>query len=233
MPTRFITLFTARSGSTLLMDMLHRHPWVTALSEELGASKQLTPEQQREWLERFYRRPSGLRLASGFKAKLWYLADHDHLRETVHRHGVRVIHLSRRNTLRAAVSAIRSHERHEASGAWNARQRDDPLPPSTIDLAEVDRELGIAETTRAELAAFVASLRTPTLEIAYEDLLADRRAVLRALARFLRAPLFAPIAGRTRFTKNTPADLSNAVANLDELQTHIAGTAYEPMLNEP
>ncbi|MEM9663138.1 MAG: hypothetical protein AAF937_12615 [Planctomycetota bacterium] len=233
MPTRFITLFTARTGSTWLMDALHRHPWVTALSEELGASKQLTADAQREWLETFYGRRGALRLAVGFKTKLWYLHDRDHLRDTISRRSVRVVHLTRRNTLRAAVSGVRSHERHAVSGAWNARRDDAPLPPSVIDLAELDRKIDLVERTRDELAAFVATLEAPTTGIVYEDLVADRTAQLRRLASFLRTPLFASIAGRTQFTKNTPADWDQAVANMDELRAHIAGSAYEPMLDQP
>lgn len=232
-PTRFITLFTARTGSTWLMDALHRHPWVTALSEELGASKQLTADAQREWLDDFYGRRGARRLAVGFKAKLWYLHDREHLRDTIRRRSVRVVHLTRRNTLRAAVSGIRSHERHAVSGKWNARREDAPLPPSVIDLAELDRKIDLVERTRDELAAFVATLEAPTIGIVYEDLVADRAAQLRRLASFLRTPLFASIAGRTRFAKNTPADWDHAVANMDELRAHVAGSAYEPMIDQP
>lgn len=233
MTTRFITLFIGRTGSTWLMDMLHRHPWVTALGEELGTRQNRPADEQNAWLDTFYSSPSRLSLAYGFKTKLWDVQDHDHLRAIVRGRSIRVIRLTRRNTLRAAISTIRSHELHATTGDWNARTSSERPPPSTIDLAWVDELIVGREREHANLMAFTESLGVPTIEIAYEDLLHSRNRQLRRLAGFLKTPLFGFIADRTGYAKNTPPDWHNAVANLDELRDHIAGTPYERMLTEP
>ncbi len=231
--TRFITLFIGRTGSTWLMDMLHRHPWVTALGEEIGRRKHLPAREQNDWLNRFYGSPSPLALAHGFKTKLWNVRDRDHLRSLIRTRRIRVVRLTRRNTLRAAISTIRSHELHAVTGDWNARSARERPPPSAIDLAQLDALIAGREREHAALEAFVRALDTPALEIAYEDLLHDRDAQLKRLARFLRTPLVGLVADRTRYAKNTPEDLSRAVANLDELRAHVAGSPYEPMLTQP
>jgi hypothetical protein len=85
------------------------------------------------------------------------------------------------------------------------------------------------ETLDAELKEYVHSLRQPTLNLSYEDLLQDRNASLGQVFSFLgTAPL--PVQGIT--LKNTRDNLREAVLNFNELRTRYVGTPYEPMFDE-
>jgi hypothetical protein len=105
-------------------------------------------------------------------------------------------------------------------------------------VAVADRRLRI---TRADLDAFAYTRRHnetyyepflrdhPRIVIAYEDLLTEREREFARTLDFLDVG-HQPLETRTR--RQNPEPLRDLIANFDELCAEVAGTRYEPMLND-
>jgi LPS sulfotransferase NodH len=225
-PTRFVVLFPGRTGSSWLVSSLGAHPQVTAEGERLVRR---SPRWQRRWVERLYERHGRDLRAVGFKTKLkdvWDLAAFGKLLDD---RSVRPIVLTRRNRVKQAVSVLNARRLRAATGRWNRRAGTAPLPAFAIAPADLDETIEACRAADDALADFVGSLRGPTLELQYEDLLADAEGCFRTVLDFLDVP---PAPLTSDVVKNTDDDLCRVLSNYEALREHLAGGPYRAMLSE-
>lgn len=226
----FVTIFLGRSGSTYLMEALNDHSLIRADLEEMAMHIADGPEHQLEHARRLLTpEKHGAHAAIGFKTKLKDVLDAEGFARLIRELGTRIIVLQRRNVVKWLVSWHRSEELSKRTGDWNLYSEKDRPAPITIDIDIFASRLEQIELSRNRTREFVYHLERPTLLIYYEDLLTDERAMLEMICAFLGVP-FEPIRGRS--IKNTSDDLSQAIANFNQLKARYAGTHYEPMFDE-
>ena len=230
--TPYVILFVERDGSTYLTSLLGAHPHIGAIYERFAVlhQKGLGAAEQLDWLRDYYSPPLLGRIgAIGFKTKLVDVLDLDGFTQVLHDKQVKVIHMQRRNRVKAVVSRINARRLYEATGNWNLYQEQDRRPPMQIDLAEFHQFMQEREEADDTLSAYVGGLQLPRLRVCYEELQTERDRVLREVFGFLGVP-FQPVKGKTK--KHTSDDLRDVVLNFDQLRADYAGTPYEAMFDE-
>lgn len=227
----FVILFNGRTGSSHLTELLRSHPEIRARGERLGREARQGRKGQgdqlawaRETLE-----PRRRLRAVGFKTKLSVIDDAAGFADLLRERDVRVVHMERRNVIKAAVSAVNASRLRSLGLTSNLREGVERPEYAPISEAELRERIENREHWSRELSSFVAGLGLETLEIAYEDLLTDERGTVDRVLAFLEVPP-APLKSPVR--KLTPDDLHVALPNFDELRAAFAGTPYEPMFDE-
>jgi len=244
---RFVVVGVARTGSTLLLNLLNAHPTVIAFGELFRGDgaigwdippfvtqqslrlRRMVEAQPLEFLQNmvFRRWPRevsavGFKLfyyhaRSGLQAMVW-----DHLRKEP---SLAIIHIKRRNILEQYLSLRVAH----ATNVWStAEQPDGTAEP--VSLVPEDCLQHFEEVRAQEEACdtFFAGCRILTL--AYEDLVADRASAMKAVGAHLALSLELAKPGIVR-QRTQP--LSSAIANYDELQEYFAGSAWESFFQQP
>lgn len=226
--SRYVLFLVGRVGSTYLRYLLNSHPNIRALGEELREEK--VPKRQLEWAQRFLTPPLvGRNGALGFHAKLVHILDPDGFAQLLRQNQCQIIHMQRRNRIKAVVSYFNGKRLAEATGMWGLFKKSDRLPPFAIDPDEFDNHLQHREKRDQDLDNYVSRLQLPTLSLYYEDLLQDRNAVLQQVFSFLGVN---PRPVHQSMLKNTSDNLREVIINFDELRANYVGTRYEPMFDE-
>lgn len=213
------------------MDMLNKHPQITARAEELVNLKDAGAQAQESWLLRLYNPKRPWIKAVGHKTKLWDVVDIDRFRSILCDLNVRIIVLSRQNALKAVVSSIRSIELFERTGRWELVSENDRVEKTRVDPEDVIRRLKSWDFSVNQLDAFVASVSLPQLLIDYESLVGETESTLRKFGDFLEVKVVPERLMKSRIKKLTTDDLSQAVANYKELAEALRGTEYAHYLD--
>lgn len=242
-PTNFVVLTQPRSGSNWLMDTLNRLEGVTAHDELLvDEPRQRTglfpshplyadlPPTRRGhrpsvigYIHRLYGAPGtvGFKLMTAQLRRHWTLVPYFVARRAS------VVHLVRRDVLGAVVSdaVARSTQRwHVLAGEANQDAVRVELDPNEVVQRCVAR-LRAFESTRR----YLRLLPLRHHEVAYEDLLGDRRA-FDDVCRFLHLdpPTEPPESGLVR-SRTRPA--AEAIANFDEVHAALAASPLASVLD--
>jgi hypothetical protein len=215
-------------GSTYLTSLLNSHPGIHGLQEELagikGADKQLA------WSRSYLTPPFiGRYKAIGFTVKLIQLADSGSFARLLQEMNCRIIHLSRRNRVKAVVSHINGKRLKDATGKWGLFKEEDRPSAFEIDPVEFDKVLHHREQMDRELESYVDGMQLPKLFVCYEDLLLNRDAFLNRIFSFLEVK---PLKVEGATLKITSDDLHDVLLNFNELKARYAGTMYEKMFDE-
>lgn len=230
--SKFVVLFTGRSGSSYLTSLLNSHPNVICEGEMLAQIIRNGEPIQRQlgWSRTFFEagRSDGI-LAVGYKTKMADVADPEGFRGMLQELGIRVVHLVRRNLVKQVVSAINAERLFKRTGEWNIRDERSRLGAFSIAPGEFDVALRNRVAGETQLSMAVKELAVPTLCVGYEDLLYELHSTLDGLFSFLEIP---PAAVGSEFKKHTPDSLRDVVLNLAELKAVYAGTEYEAMFDE-
>jgi len=244
---RFVIVGVARTGSTLLLNLLNAHPAVIAfgelfrgdgaigwdippfLTERSFRFRQMADTQPLEFLENavFCRWPReiaavGFKLfyyhaRSGPQAMVW-----DHLRDEP---GLAIIHIKRHNILEQYISLRVAH----ATNVWStAKQPDGTAAPMSLSPEDCLRHFEEVRAQEEACDAFFQGSRILTL--AYEDLVADRASALRTVGAHLALSLES---AKPRIVRQRTQPLSSAIANYDELREFFAGSAWESFFRQP
>lgn len=162
--------------------------------------------------------------AAGFKIMYNHPLDQDapQLWETLmNMSNLSVIHLRRRNLLRAFVSWKIAHE-HQY---WFRARRDPGLPlnqrKSSLDEEEV--RAWFRTSTRWREGFEQQFRHHPTLDIYYEDLVENRERELERVMAFLGVT---PFKMRTHLTRQNPEPLKELVSNYRDLKASFANTEW-------
>jgi LPS sulfotransferase NodH len=225
-PTRFVILFEGRTGSSYLISALSSLPHIQAADEILAG---LDGEAQRALVRDFFlaARPPLVR-ALGFKTKLRDIRDPVAFSGQLESLGGRVIHLTRVNKVKLAVSRLNGRRLHELTGQWNQTAAGPALAPFAPTLEEFDSALRFRMERETALDAYIPTLRVPVLTVRYEDLFPEGAATFARIFDFLGAepgPVSSPV------VKITDDDLRKVLLNFDELRRHYAGTENGAMFD--
>jgi len=228
----YVILFIERDGSTYLSSLLSSHPYIEAVYERFAVLKQkdASSEDQIKWAEKFFT-PSFVNTVSarGFKTKLIDILDKEKFQELCNRKKLRIIHMHRRNRVKAVISKINAKRLYDKSGYWNLYQEKDRIPATLFDFNQVDELIHEREMLETELDRFVTNLNLPTLKVTYEELLMKKDESLLTIFDFLRVPM-KPVESKT--IKHTDDDLQNVILNFEELRNHYRSTPYFDMFTE-
>lgn len=251
-PTRFVILASMRSGSRWLVELLDAHPpavvygeafladgqgsmassaaslpyFTTYLAARPAWARHARRLQRARYLELLYR-SGGEALAVGYKLMAGQAARSPWLLEYSSLRRVRVVHLVRRNLLRAIVSHKVALERH----SFHPR-RNSELAPVSLRLDadglvdEIERRSAAVDGARAR----VGRLQLRSIEVEYEDLLRNTAEELARVCVFLgiRPPSRLP---ETTLVRAVPS-LDAVVSNLADVGHALAGTPYAWMLED-
>ena len=223
---RFIILFPGRTGSSWLVSALSGHPHVEVAGEILVRR---SPRDQGRLIKRWLDAAPPPGSTRGFKTKLKDLAEPARLAETIARRQVGVIHMVRRDLLRLAISTINARRLFDSTGRWNRTADLPPIGPARLDAAAVVEAIDRSQAAAETLAAFVAGLDAPVLEVEYASILHRPEALLDRIQRHLGLEP-RPLAGTV--LKNTSMDLREAVGGFEALAEALAGTRWGHLLNE-
>jgi hypothetical protein len=257
--TKFIVVFQGRAGSTYLIDVLNRHPEITARGEILArAYHMLHPrekfigaknlyaiigwslqgrlaESQLKRAKSLYSDPALKSTVVGFKAKLRHIVDPLGMKEFLESNGVKTIVMDRKNFVKKTVAHIYGQRLYKntkhkyGERAWNLFDETDRLGPQHIEVAEFDRMLRQVVALHRRLHVYTSSLEVPKLNLEYAELLGGRKEWFRSVFDFLGVE---PCQLNSRVLQNEPDDLRKALANFDELKSYYAGTEFEAMFDE-
>lgn len=258
--TRFVILFQGRTGSTMLIDALKRHPSVDAHGEILQNRAQEikgwgTPTNpiKRAWrfgrdgfhgtpvegqVERarecWEQAPSGAQ-AVGFKTKVRDLLDIEPLKDEIERTGVKVIMMTRANLVKQAVSRVRAmalYEQNQSSGTGGQwNLTDERNRPAASEIPIVEFERML------QLVEYDERVLLATCDYISAPRLDMEYADLledRA-AWFERIYDFLGVESlelESSFVKNTSDDLRESIANFDQLRSRYEGTRFEEMFDD-
>jgi LPS sulfotransferase NodH len=230
--TPYVILFIERDGSTFLTSLLISHPEIQAIYERFAVLKQqgAGAAEQLEWARSLFTPPIfGRYSAVGFKTKLVDVEDLDGFTRLLQEKQCHIIHMHRRNSVKAVVSKINARRLFEMTGKWNLYSETDRLPALEIDPEEFDLLLEEREQANRVLEHYVNDLDLPTLKVTYEDLQVDQDAELKHILTFLKVKPY-PVESKT--LKNTKDNLREAVANFDELRARYSGTSFMAQFDE-
>ena len=235
-PTKFVLLFQGRTGSTFLTDCANSHPQVKMDPEVWGGwGFQIEQDKiaahvanQSNWLTHFYESsyPSSIK-SIGFKTKLDDLLDKKHFITYLKDHDVKIVHLTRRNTVKLVISEINAQRLFDKSSTWNLE--DERKRPSAfrLDLDKFHQQLLWREQIEKWLESYIFLANLPTIKLYYDDLLSDEKSFFETFYDFINVQ-YLPTKGRT--FKNTPNDLQKIIINYDELLKRYKYTPYESMI---
>ena len=230
--TPFVILFIERDGSTYMIGMLNSHPEIETVYERFAVMRQKgqSGREQLAWAREFFTPPFiGRTAAMGFKTKLVDVLEPEGFAQLLHEKQCRIIHMRRRNRVKAVVSKINARRLYEATGNWNLYDKSDRRPPLAVDPDHFAELLQEREELDDALHTYVERLDLPTLSVCYEDLLQDRDNILQTIFAFLGVRPY-PVEETTM--KHTKDDLREALENFDELRALYEGTEYERMFDE-
>ena len=226
----YVLFLIGRVGSTYLTHLLNSHPDIYALQEELAELEDQTVEGQLEWTRQFLTPPMvGTNCVRGFSVKKIQLLDPDRFTQVLYEKEPKIIHMQRRNTVKAVVSYLNGKRLAEKTGMWGLFDEKDRLPAFEIDPAEFDQALKRRVSVEQDLADYVNTINLPKLELFYEDMVVDRDEFLKPVFAFLNVE---PKELSADVKKNTSDDLRKVITNFDELKAGYAGTPYEAMFTE-
>lgn len=223
--SKFLIIARARSGTTLLTQLLDSHPDVTC-DREVLAKKVLFPRN-------YFLRLAGKSSSRAYGAKLLSyqmvlvqnFSDPRIFLEALVQDGVQLVHLTR-DTFAQTVSLTRAQQ----SRQYHIRKGDaaGPARTSAIEPGEFLRRL---RWNDALLEYETASLRNlPYLTLSYETDLATREAQARSAQRVFEAIGVSGHETSSDLRKSLPSDPRQALDNYDEIRRRVIAEGLEHLL---
>ncbi|WFU51794.1 sulfotransferase [Sinorhizobium terangae] len=232
-PAPFVILGMPRTGTHYLEELLNEHPNVLSNGELLNRYDANWPDKDRlmrsdrELLELAY-----LRFPARSDKKVTHIGCKinepqfqerpDFFDELARWPGLKVIFLSRRNTLESLRSLVQARQ----SRQWLKFSSDDdtaPPPRVKLSIASCEDYFKVADDFHTRIAHSYAS--SSLLEIEYETLLLEPAACLETALRFLGVQAL-QLSGRATLQRLEKRPLEETVENFEELRRHFAGGPY-------
>lgn len=207
---QFVIVCQARTGSNLLMSLLNSHPEVRALGEEFSLMSNKTTTQK---IKAIFP-PKAVKKIVGFKIFYYHPLDSndldiwEYLRTNKN---IKIIHLTRQNTLRTFLSRKIAFKTKK----W----RDTKVIPREKKKTFLDREEFddfAARTMQYEQATRKSFAEHDYMEISYEQLVKNKRTVLPVILRFLKASKDLDL--WTPMVKQNPEDLADLIINYEDFK---------------
>lgn len=243
--TRFVIVSTQRSGSTWLVDVLNRIDNTVVYGELFLRQKRVwdagaldypryvdLDRSQHSWVRPFsvfayldglYDRPG----AVGFKLMYSHLRHYPEVIAYLWRHRVNVVHLVRRNYFNIIISREMVQARGQAHLVGDRTQME--TPQLHFEPSRLIREMQWMERRLNIMRGLLKSLRLPTYEVAYEDLVADT-AYFEKIRRLLGLDTNStvPQSALHKITDRCHADL---ISNYQEVKQALAPTVFATLID--
>ena len=217
---RFHIFGQGRTGSRLLCDLLHSHPDITC-DLEILAERARDPRGLIEAHARLCKTR-----AHGFKHKIYQLTERQRVDDpaaflqALHNDGWKMLHLSRRNVIRHALSGIA----RERTGVTHKLGGKDSGSFQKLYI-EVEELRGWVEDRKQRQQREMDAIGDlPRLEIVYDDDLMSGEAQAAACARVVEWLGLPPAEMSAKIRPNTPKRLRDFVENFDEIAEAFEGT---------
>jgi LPS sulfotransferase NodH len=244
---RFVIVGIARTGSTLLLNLLNAHSqavafgeifrgdgaigWDTAPFQTRQSRRLLRLNEMRplDFLETevFHRWPPQI-AAVGFKLFYYHArtgpqaAVWDFLKDDPE---IAVIHIRRLNILEQYLSLKLAH----ATNVWSSSQKvSDTAAPLHLEPEACLRHFEEVRRCEAECDAFFAGRQIQT--VTYEELAVRRSEVMQRVSAQLG---LAPEPAEPQIVRQRTQPLSTAIANYEELRDYFAGLVWEDFFRQP
>ena len=234
-----IILFEGRTGSTHLATLLHQSPNISFLGEEPALLKSEGWQAQENWICQLFDHPLEFNdprikpsaKVLGFRIKLRDVVNLQQFQKLLEKYDVSIIYMRRLNLVKQAVSSIRAIDLAKTKGYYNLdhHKHKDGLSAYSIPFQRFDQTLKWIEEVDLKLQDFIKTLNQPICQVCYEELLANRDAVLNKVIQFLDVPPFTPV---EVVAKHTSDDLSEVISNFDVLVSRYKNTPYAEMFTE-
>lgn len=222
---RFVLFARGRSGTTLLLSLLDRHP-AAACDGEILRRRARHPRGLIEAREALTTPPVyGFKLLSyQLRSLQTHWPNRRALLEGLVNDGFRVIYLRRRNLLRHALSGLYAEHRRR----WHQTSEAASHERFSIDRSDLFRWLdGSTQLARFEQRMLEA---LPHLALTYEDDLEDAAVHARTLHRVTGWLGLDPIDPQTTLQRTTPRRLDAFVDNAAEVRRWVAASPYARFL---
>jgi LPS sulfotransferase NodH len=243
---KFVIVGIARTGSTLLLNLLNAHRGVLAFGELFRGDGRIgwdtapflrhqSPRLMRlletrplDFLERevFRRWPREIG-AVGFKLFYYHARDGaqaaiwDYIRSEPE---ILIIHIKRLNILEQYLSLTVAH----ATNIWSTSGRPAAAAdPIRLDPDDCRQHFEKVRAYEGDCEAFFAGRQVET--VTYEELVADKSGVMRRICAQLGLPA-EPVEARIVRQRRQP--LSHAIANYEELRACFAGSLWEDFFRQ-
>ena len=219
---KFVIISDARTGSTLLLNLLGFHPSIETEGERF---KNINGQNQEEiWNDIFRKRQKKLRYV-GFKLFYFHAIEGDrwvwdYLKENK---SITVIHLIRDNILRSLVS--------KKIGLKTRRWTENIHSKDIIPIEEKKVSLNVEECRNyfEEMTAYQERINKmfkdhPLIHLSYEDLAGNTREVVDDLYKRLGVKTYRK---NSQLKKQNPESIQELVLNYEELKNEFKGSRWE------
>ena len=232
MNQKFIMLISGRSGSSYLRTLINQDDRALMLGEMLcGKNK----SEQQKIIQNFFSNQVGNpnKLVIGFKTKLGDVINQDDFFQELHSHSPIIIINRRKNYVKQAISRARmlilldQTTKKYGQGHHSPKHQADIVGKINVDVDWVYRFTQDFATRDQQLANLSDKVADSTT-IFYEDFAHNPSIATIKLSEILGMEL--KVTDFNTTLKNTPADLTKAIANFAELEARLANTKYSPML---
>ena len=250
-PVRFAIVATPRTGSTWLVDQLHRPPETICYSEMFIKSSGATfptfagakdvelwnapgrpahrfdrlrePIAIRRYLQRLFTAPPATR-AVGLKVMYQDAAEHPTLLPTLRLMGVKVIHLRRDNLLDIAISqTTRASRKNKSHSPVDELPEDSQLP--FVEITSLMDYLSTMSKRTDQMKLILNAMRFASIHVTYEDLVAGRS--WDQISALLSSPI---LPGASSLSRVSDGDRRQRVANWHDIVSELTGTPHERFL---
>ncbi len=237
--TKFVVLASPRTGSNFVTEVLNQHSSICCYNEifhnsTMDSAKELSPKetmQSIEWrnanplefLGNVWKQQHG-KILTGFK--LFFSHNAKVINAVLQDRTVKKILIRRKNIVRQYVSfqiGLRDNQ-------WNCRStKKEAVQPMAIDPHELQQFSEKLHVQYARARSEMHKTGQEFHEVAYEDIFGPAQDDhMRQICLFLG--ISEKIDTRTSLQKQHPEPLCSLIANFDEVETALKGTAFEPML---
>jgi hypothetical protein len=223
---KFVVFTVGRSGSTLLVSLLHSHDSIFC-DDELFRRLLFSPLGYLRARERLSNKK-----AYGFKLNTYHfrvqkIPDPGELLKSICNMNYLIISLERRNILRQVISHM--YARHTDQFHIRGGEKKIKSGPFSIDIQELQQELELFEGFRTLQDGLLKPYSY--LKIVYEDDLlksSQHQCTVDRISNFLGIPTASV---NSDLKKTTPTDLSRLVVNYPQVITYLSTTRYAECLN--
>lgn len=227
--TKVIVFCPGRSGSTLLINLLKKHPQIHC-EGELLSRKVFSPHSFIS-----FRSLISPKEVYGFKLLSYQLRDVQNINDPktfinqLYDKGYKIIYLRRSNLLRIVLSVMYAEFKNE----WHRTQEDKEAKQRKmmVDIKEMLKRLKESEDTYNYEISLIKNL--PHIQINYEEDLenvADHARTIKKIVNFLNISYHLP--PKPDLVKTTPRSFGEFIKNIDEVKEALWGTSYEKYLDD-
>lgn len=220
---RFMIVANARTGSNYLLDGLKTSPAIRMYHEIFASHIREVGKDFEKILSTIYQYESKSTQMVGFKVFYNHLTDEEWKRLAA-RADLKVIHLTRRNRLRTAVSLEIAFK----TGRWTQAGNSTGLKEKRILLDRSKLLRRLEQIEEGEAATRARFSDRAMLEMVYEEMIQSPHNAFDTVSAYLGVDGIDP--GKIRLKRQNPEGLAQLIVNYDEVESLLKNTGFSEYL---